>query len=48
MHGNVGAVDWSLAGFDRFGEPDGPRGGDEGGLLGKIGQGLGGWVRGVV
>ena len=47
--GNVGAVDWSLAGFDRFGEPDVTRGaGDEGGLLGKIGQGLGGWVRGVV
>lgn len=47
--GNVGAVDWSLAGFDRFGEPDETRGaGDEGGLLGKIGQGLGGWVRGVV
>lgn len=47
--GSVGAVDWSLAGFDRFGEPDETRGaGDEGGLLGKIGQGLGGWVRGVV
>ena len=47
--GSVGAVDWSLAGFDRFGEPDETRGaGDEGGLLGKIGQGLGGGVRGVV
>ena len=46
---SVGAVDWSLAGFDRFGDPDETRGaGDEGGLLGKIGQGLGGWVRGVV
>lgn len=39
---SVGAVDWSVAGFDRFGEPDETRGaGDEGGLLGKIGQGLG-------